>query len=1127
MQRSDLPGHVKLADGSMRPCNETVMGVLELLDYYGPHKLYALDMKGYDVILGQPWLQQFNPDIDWQQQTVKRRPTSKTAEKTEDTDRQARQPGGQTGKTAWRRDRRDSLESTGRPLMLQPQLQPMRDEDQGLKMTTPPDERTMKSTKMEGTTVIKEPASPPFLSALQAARSLQKGAEAYLVLVRPVDDVHQQEPDMDPRLQQVLDSYVDVFKPLPAGLPPARAVDHRIELEPGTSPPFKATYRMSPLELDELRTQLEDLLAKGFIQPSKSPFGSPVLFVRKKDGSLRLCMDYRSLNKITIKNRYPLPRIDELLDRLHGSNVFSKLDLASGYHQIRVAPEDVPKTAFRTRYGLFEWLVLPFGLTNAPSTFSALMADVLQPHRDKYAEGFLDDILIHSATMEEHVGHVRAVLETLRQHHLFAKRSKCEFGVSKVDFLGHTISGEGINVDKKKIEAITQWPRPTTSTQVRSFVGLCNFYRRFVKDFAKIAAPLTSAQTTFTWGPEEERAFNELKTALTTAPVLLTPDFSLPFHVYTDASQFAIGATLLQDQGNGLQPVAYESRKLNPAERRYAVHEQEMLAVVHALRTWRCYLEGTKFKVNSDNLSLKYLATQPHLTGRQARWMEFLQQYDVTIEHKAGKDNLADPLSRRPDLQSISLPTTTDFHDRLHSAYKDDEYLRKPPTFLQCGDDGLWRRDQLIYVPNRSNLREDLIQEHHVPIIAGHQGVDKVLDALSRNFWWPAMRTSVNAFIAACEECQRNKPNNHSPAGLLQPLPTPTTNWEEVTMDLITALPTTPRGYDAILVVVDRLSKMLCLVPTKKTVSADQLATLFINNVFRHHGIPRAIISDRDPRFTSQFWTALFQTLGTTLKMSTAFHPQTDGQTERANRTIEELLRAYVNDRADNWDLHLPLVEFAYNNSRQASTHQSPFYLNYGHHPFTPTDLAFNRSHPAVDFLDHMRSTLRTAKAHLDRAQQRQAAYANQRRIERMYRVGEHVLLSTRNLPTFRGKLCPRWIGPFTIQACISPTAYRLTLPSTLGIHPTFHVSLLRPYKGTVPSHPDLPGLIPGTWEDPQFEVETLLKKQIVPRGRRRITQYLVKWRGYPDHYNSWEDRDNIHRDLVAAFEQRSADAPY
>jgi hypothetical protein len=346
---------------------------------------------------------------------------------------------------------------------------------------------------------------------------------------------------------------------------------------------------MTQDELEELKKQLTILLDKGFIRPSTSPYGAPILFVKKKDGTYRLVIDYRSINKLTIKNRYPLPRIDDLLDRLHGASYFTSIDLQSGYHQIRVSPEDIPKTAFRTRYGLYEFTVLPFGLTNAPATFQRLMNDLFREHLDDFVLVYLDDILIYSSTPEDHLRHVETVLAILRANRLHAKLSKCDFGKSQLSFLGHVVGKQGISVDPAKVDAVSKWPTPTNPSELRSFLGLANFYRRFVRNFGSIAAPLNELlhkDATWLWTPQHADAFTALKTALTEAPILSAPNFSEPFafKVTTDASDFAIGAVLTQGSGDTLRTIAYESRKPLPAERNYPTHERELLAIVHSLK---------------------------------------------------------------------------------------------------------------------------------------------------------------------------------------------------------------------------------------------------------------------------------------------------------------------------------------------------------------------------------------------------------------------------------------------------------------------------------------------------------------------------------------------------------------
>ena len=752
--------------------------------------------------------------------------------------------------------------------------------------------------------------------------------------------------------------YKDVFpKDLPAGLPPSRAVEHRIDIIPGSTPPSKPIFRMSPKELDELRKQLRELIDHGFIRPSQSPYGAPVLFVKKKDGSMRMCVDYRALNKISIKNKYPLPRVDELFDRLRGATYFSKIDLRSGYHQVRIREEDIEKTAFRTRYGHFEFLVLPFGLTNAPATFMHLMQSIFGPYLDEFVIVFLDDILIYSKSKEEHEQHVRKVLDKLRESKLYAKQNKCEFFRQKVLFLGHVVSASGVEMDRDKVKAVTNWPIPKDAHDVRSFLGLAGYYRRFVRDFSKIAAPLSDLikQTqAFKWTDTEQQAFEQLKRAVVQAPVLILPNMSTPFVVTTDASGFAIGATLSQDQGRGLQPIAYMSRKMTPAQKNYPVHEQELLAVVSALQEWRHYLHGSKFTVVTDHHSLQHFQTQPHLSTRQARWAEFLAEFDFDITYRRGKENVvADALSRRWDHKSMSnamqvcAVSTWDnesMKNDIKAAYTKNTRCRQllqkcePPYHIQ---DGLIMRGEQICIPNTSrDIITKILHECHDIPMSGHVGIHKTTQAVCKHFHWAGMTRDIKRYVLSCQKCQESKAGHELPAGLLQPLPIPERRWDQVTMDLVVHLPKTQRGHDAIVVFVDKMSKMAHYAATTTKVTAPQLARIFFNQVVRYHGVPKSIVSDRDSKFTSLFWRSLWKRIGTRLALGSAYHPQTDGQTERTNRILEDMLRAYVDNHQDDWDEYLMTAEFAYNNSVQSSTGHTPFYLNSGQHPHMPLTAA-------------------------------------------------------------------------------------------------------------------------------------------------------------------------------------------
>jgi hypothetical protein len=454
---------------------------------------------------------------------------------------------------------------------------------------------------------------PHMISALRANRFLRKGCRGFLASV-----VDLQKKELEIEDIPIVQEFPDVFPEDLPGLPPDREVEFSIDLVPGTTPISKAPYRMAPAELKELKGKLEELLDKGFICPSASPWGAPILFVKKKDGSMRLCIDYHELNRVTIKNKYPLPRIDDLFDQLQGAQVFSKIDLHSGYHQLKIKSEDIPKTTFRTRYGHYEFLVMPFGLTNAPAAFMDLMNRVFHEYLDRFVIAFIDDILVYSKSLEEHEDHLRIVLQILRDKKLYAKLKKCEFWLNQVVFLGHVISKDGITVDPSKIEAVVSWDRPTNVSEVRSFLGLAGYYRRFVEGFSRIAAPLTHLtrkNAKFEWKEECEKSFQELKQRLVMALVLTIPSSSGGFVIYSDASRNGLGCVLMQHG----KVVAYASRQLKNYEPNYPTHDLELAAVVFALKIWRHYLYGEKCEIYTDHKSLKYFFTQKKLNMRQQR----------------------------------------------------------------------------------------------------------------------------------------------------------------------------------------------------------------------------------------------------------------------------------------------------------------------------------------------------------------------------------------------------------------------------------------------------------------------------------------------------------------------------
>ena len=456
------------------------------------------------------------------------------------------------------------------------------------------------------------------ISLMKARKCLAKGCTSYLAFVI---DAKMEKKEVQ-NIPVVCD-YPEVFPEDLPGLPPDRQVEFRIDLLPGTTPIAKAPYRLAPTEMKELMTQLQELLDKGFIRPSSSPWGAPVLFVKKKDGSMRMCIDYRELNKVTIKNKYPLPRIDDLFDQLQGSSYFSKIDLRSGYHQLKVREQDIEKTAFRTRYGHYEFLVMSFGLTNAPAAFMDLMNRVCKPFLDKFVIVFIDDILIYLKSKQEREKHLHEVLEVLKKEKLYAKFSKCEFWIQEVQFLGHVVNQEGIMVDPAKIEAVMKWEQPKSPTEIRSFLGLAGYYRRFIQGFSSIATPLTALThkgATYAWNEKHKEAFEKLKKRLCEAPILSLPEGVDDFAVYSDASGVGLGCVLTQRD----KVIAYASRQLKEHEKNYPTHDLELAAVIFALKIWRHYLYGIKCKLFTDHKSLQYLFNQKELNMRQRRWLELL-----------------------------------------------------------------------------------------------------------------------------------------------------------------------------------------------------------------------------------------------------------------------------------------------------------------------------------------------------------------------------------------------------------------------------------------------------------------------------------------------------------------------
>lgn len=1086
-----------------------------------------------------------------------------------------------------------------------------------------------------------------------------------------------------------------VFSEEAAKQPPTlEGAEHCIDLIEGAEPPQRPIYPLSQRQLGELAAYIKENLANGRIIESGSPAGAPILFVPKKDGTMRLCVDYRGLNKITIKNRYPLPLISELIDRMIGARYFTKLDLRDAYHRIRIRKEDRWKTAFKTRYGQFEYTVMPFGLTNAPATFQAYINRALAGLVDVFCVVYLDDILIYSRTREEHTQHILQVLDRLEQFQLFAKPSKCSFYQERVEFLGFIIDQEGITMDPKRVESIQSWPAPESTHDIQVFLGFANFYRRFIEGYSRITTPITAllqgcGAGPFQWTTAAAEAFDILKKAFASAKVLRYWNPDRPTRVETDASNKAISGILSQLVDSQWHPAAFWSRKLTDTELRWATGQKELLAIVESLEHWSHYLEGIdkKFIVLTDHQALKGVITAPprDLRGRLARWVYRLSGFDFDLEHRPGKTNPADPLSRRPDYMDgeityedvlptltkklqlpADLPPTTlammaqlragekrhnvsrkyrrmvrrqcqhprvghgarvsavtrsalqvsthekvsedgtgldtglvaarprrsqesrtwpgrssnkveeqsqqgarcadlliphavaaevcageavgvdypgrRFYDSIGALQKGDveccalvsavmksrenqadSLSRKGTKGYDVDDNGILRFKERLVIPAAPAVRRELVRLHHNDPRAGHFGGHKTTELLKRRFHWENLDLDVKTYVNHCQVCLGNRQPRHKPYGELSSLPLPTQPFEEISLDFITKLPLCQfqdRIMDAILVIVDRFTKIALFIPTTTTITAAELAQLLYENVECRFGTPLGIVSDRDSLLTSQFWAELCKARQVKRRLSTAYHPQTDGQTERTHQTLQHYLRSYCTDD-QQWTALLKEAEFAYNNSVHSTIGVSPFEALYGYHPrmvdYIPSStLKVQGVHERLSVLGKIRERM---YIYWQKAVDAQKKYYDARHQWIEFQVEEVVGLSTKNFRFKNGrKLAPTFI-PVRIKERIGRQAYRVQLPRKYDrLHDVFPVSLLEKWGVTGEQKVlPLPDLVDN---EEEWEVEQILEHKDFAGEIR----YLVKWAGWPVEYNTWEPKGNLDhaQEMLRAYDRRA-----
>ncbi len=1015
------------------------------------------------------------------------------------------------------------------------------------------------------------------------------------------DDEQEETAELEAAVPKEYHEFIDVFrKSHYNSLPPNRDYDMPITLREGAIPIKGNVYPLSASADKWLKEWIDKSLANGQIETSNHFFGSPVFLVAKKvPGEFRMVTDFRKLNDVTVKNAYPLPRINTLLERLRSATIFSKFDMPTSYQLLRIKPGDEKWTTILTRYGSFQSKVVREGLSNAGACFQYFLNDIFHPLLDRGVIIYIDDILVYSTNKEEHEATCKEVFKILKKHSLYLKAAKCDFNKDKIGFLGFVVRNGEVSMEEGKLQAVRDWPAPKTVKEVQKFLGFANFYRRFIYGFAGVTKSLTALtrkSRPWQWGEEESNAFDKLKTAFTSAPILKQFDEERVCFLETDASDFAIAGVLSQrfdghpgDTGfdGDIRPIGFYSCRLNPiGEVNYTVHDKELLAIIRCLKEWKHLLIGSPYPIViiTDHRNLEYFNKRRELSSRQARWAQFLADYNIEIRFRPGKEGgKPDSLSRRADYQPTSDKKFQEWNEANHTTllsptiFTEGVKVRRgvvPPEDEYRGFTGDTRSEDMerwgfdekdigggmavgklpigndrsnygwttrgtasfltykgkIVVPNNEFSKYTIVSARHDSILAGHVGRDKTLDLVWRDYHWPSARAYVYKYVATCEDCQRNKAMRHKPYGMLKPISVPSRPWKDISYDLIEGLPES-QGFTDILVVVDRHTKMAHFILTDNRLTAERLARTLLDEIFMRYGLPDRIVSDRGSEFASKLWKEVLRRLSVARDLSTAFHPQTDGQTERINQTLEHFIRNYCNYQQDNWSNLLSMAEFSYNNSRHSATGVSPFFALYGYNPRFEVQGPFanTESTSGTSMANTWQSHWKFIQEQQIEAQKSTAYYYNRHRSSPPdYKVGDMVWVDAKNIKTVRPskKLDMKRIGPLKIVEKISSHAYRLKLPKGLYVHDVFSVELLEEFRhNDIAYRPTPPGPIVESPEEDIFEVDEVVDSRMF-RGH---LQYRLQWRGYNglEKY-TWEkfDKDMNVEVLREEFHARYPEKP-
>lgn len=914
------------------------------------------------------------------------------------------------------------------------------------------------------------------------------------------------------------------------------------EIDTGNSRPIKQNVRRLPLnKRDIVEKEVEVMLEHGIIEPSKSAWSSPIVLVKKKDNTTRFCLDYRALNDITKKDSYPLPRIDDCFDALGGTSWFSSIDLQSGYWQVAMNPDDAPKTAFSCTSGLFQFRVLPFGVCNGPPTFQRLMEHVLSGLQWKICLLYLDDIIIFSKTFEQHVEQLSQVLTRISEAGLKIAPKKCHFFQAQVNFLGHIVSKEGVATDPEKTRCVSEWPRPENIKHVRQFLGLCSYYRRYVKDFAQIAKPLhklTEKDRPFVWTAECQSAFDELKRLLTSSPILAYPIVGTEYVIDSDSSHEALGSVLSQVQDGKERVISYYSRAFTKQERNYCVTRKELLAIVDSVKHFHHYLYGSKCLVRTDHGALTWLLKFKNPEGQLARWFEILSQYDITIKFRPGRLNAnADAISRIPCTRCthctrqetleaeravnknlscqpvmkmvLRSNTQTDNDDSIEDTPQSSAWLKmKTPNDLRAGqmsDPSIklvlewkennqdrpvwdeishlgsgskyywsqWERLKIIdgvlyrewHEPEGGSLRLQLVLPEawrdevmtllHDNICAGHLGIHRTIARVRARFYWVGYKQDIIDKCNSCQVCQARKMSTKPTKAPLKPyivgIP-----MERIQMDILGPLPESNSGNKYVLSLTCCFTKWIESFPLK-SITAKTVASALVDQFVCRFGVPREIHTDQGRQFESELFKELCELLGINKTRTTAFHPQSDGLIERAQRTLEDMLSKYVETNQRNWDEILPILLMAYRSSKHESTKMTPNMMMLGREIDLPVDIIYppppsGSKLPCDEYVAELQKKLRKvheiARTSLLEAGQKQKRLYDRKINVYQYRKGDAVWLRLYVKPKgLSKKLQLRWEGPFKVIDRISDLTWKIQKNKRSNFK-IVHFNRLKPYTG-------------------------------------------------------------------------------